>query len=266
MSAFLIISGYLVNIQKGLGAFLKKYLWIFIPYACMEAGYIVMSRYLPVRENVPELSLELLAYKIFIKPIGPYWYLHTLIICSIVYYAIFHYSRLNTISKIIVLGLCLFVISYGKLVVFSNAIYFFIGVTIYQSKIHFTDIFRPTFIAIIPMAILCSFPENLNRGSLAGITITYLAISISLAFFHYLPVGFKKRFYFIGKNTLVIFLFSPVFTILSRTFLPFLTFEPSGMLFLIIAVSFTIIGSLSIAWIMDKLHLSKVFFGEKAIL
>jgi fucose 4-O-acetylase-like acetyltransferase len=41
MSAFLIISGYLVNIQKGLGAFLKKYLWIFIPYACMEAGYII---------------------------------------------------------------------------------------------------------------------------------------------------------------------------------------------------------------------------------
>lgn len=39
MSAFLIISGYLANNRKDARSFLRKFLWIFIPYACMEAAY-----------------------------------------------------------------------------------------------------------------------------------------------------------------------------------------------------------------------------------
>lgn len=34
MSAFLIISGYLANNRKDARSFLRKFLWIFIPYAC----------------------------------------------------------------------------------------------------------------------------------------------------------------------------------------------------------------------------------------
>lgn len=56
MPAFLIISGYLMNINKSLRAFLHTMVWIFIPYAIMESGYIVMSAILPVRERVEELS------------------------------------------------------------------------------------------------------------------------------------------------------------------------------------------------------------------
>ena len=81
MSAFLILSGYLTNIQTDAGNFLKKQLWIFIPYACMETGYVIMSHILPVRESVSEITPTLLVYKIFVKPMGTYWYLHTLIIC-----------------------------------------------------------------------------------------------------------------------------------------------------------------------------------------
>lgn len=86
MSAFLILSGYLTNIQTDTGSFLKKQLWIFIPYICMETGYVIMSYILPVRESVSEVTPTLLLHKIFVKPIGPYWYLHTLIICSLIYY------------------------------------------------------------------------------------------------------------------------------------------------------------------------------------
>lgn len=45
MSAFLIISGYLANNRKDARSFLRKFLWIFIPYACMEAAYTVMSHF-----------------------------------------------------------------------------------------------------------------------------------------------------------------------------------------------------------------------------
>ena len=267
MPAFLIISGYLTNVQKDIRSFMKKLLWIFIPYLCMETGYVLMSHILPVRENVPEISSNILLHKIFIKPLGPYWYLHTLIICSLLYYLTFRYTRMKTISQVILLGLSLFAVSYwGGIIVLANAIYFLAGVIIKQSKLPFIRIFQPSLLALVPMILLCCFPDNLNRGTLAGITITYLAIIISLYAHSYLSKGIRQCSYFIGRNTLVIFLFSPLFTILCKMFLPFLFFEPTGILFMIISVAITVSGCIVIAWSMDKLHFSRFFFGQDAIL
>ena len=267
MPAFLIISGYLTNVQKDIRSFMRKLLWIFIPYLCLETGYVLMSHILPVRENVPEISSSILLHKIFIKPLGPYWYLHTLIICSLLYYLTFRYTRMKTISQVILLGLGLFAVSYwGGIIVLANAIYFLAGVIIKQSKLPFIRIFQPSLLALGPMILLCCFPDNLNRGILAGITITYLAIIISLYAHSYLSKGIRQCSYFIGRNTLVIFLFSPLFTILCKMFLPFLFFEPTGILFMIISVAITVSGCIVIAWSMDKLHFSRFFFGQDAIL
>lgn len=267
MPAFLIISGYLTNVQKDIRSFMKKLLWIFIPYLCLETGYVLMSHILPVRENVPEISSSILLHKIFIKPLGPYWYLHTLIICSLLYYLTFRYTRMKTISQVILLGLGLFAVSYwGGIIMLANAIYFLAGVIIKQSKLPFIRIFQPSLLALVPMILLCCFPDNLNRGILAGITITYLAIIISLYAHSYLSKGIRQCSYFIGRNTLVIFLFSPLFTILCKMFLPFLFFEPTGILFMIISVAITVSGCIVIAWSMDKLHFSRFFFGQDAIL
>lgn len=267
MPAFLIISGYLTNVQKDIRSFMRKLLWIFIPYLCLETGYVLMSHILPVRENVPEISSSILLHKIFIKPLGPYWYLHTLIICSLLYYLTFRYTRMKTISQAILLGLGLFAVSYwGGIMVLANAIYFLAGVIIKQSKLPFIRIFQPSLLALVPMILLCCFPDNLNRGILAGITITYLAIIISLYAHSYLSKGIRQCSYFIGRNTLVIFLFSPLFTILCKMFLPFLFFEPTGILFMIISVAITVSGCIVIAWSMDKLHFSRFFFGQDAIL
>lgn len=267
MPAFLIISGYLTNVQKDIRSFMRKLLWIFIPYLCLETGYVLMSHILPVRENVPEISSSILLHKIFIKPLGPYWYLHTLIICSLLYYLTFRYTRMKTISQAILLGLGLFAVSYwGGIIVLANAIYFLAGVIIKQSKLPFIRIFQPSLLALVPMILLCCFPDNLNRGTLAGITITYLAIIISLYAHSYLSKGIRQCSYFIGRNTLVIFLFSPLFTILCKMFLPFLFFEPTGILFMIISVAITVSGCIIIAWSLDKLRFSRFFFGQDAIL
>ena len=130
MSAFLIISGYLANNRKDARSFLRKFLWIFIPYACMEAAYTVMSHFLPVRESVDAITPTVLLDKIFLHPMGPYWYLHTLILCSLIYYITFRYVRLSVVSRLVVTGVCLFALSHwGGLMNFSNALYFLIGMT-----------------------------------------------------------------------------------------------------------------------------------------
>lgn len=149
---------------------------------------------------------------------------------------------------------------------FSNALYFLIGIIVSQSGLRFTQVFRGTPLAIVPFVILCCFPANLDRGTLAGVAITWLSISLLLAIYNYLSAQVRWLTFFIGRNTLVILLFSPIFTILSKTFLPVFAFDPTGMLFLVTATFFTLNGCIAMAWTMDKLHVSRFFFGKKNIL
>ena len=229
MSAFLIISGYLNNINKETKAFGRSLLWIFIPYVFMEAGYVVMSAVLPVREKVTELSAGLLLHKAIIAPMGPYWYLHTLILCNASYFLIYKVTdKWKGIIRFIILGIFLYILSEVRLLTFANAIYFLAGVAIRQSGLPIIRVFQPSFLSVVPLVILCCFPENLNRGTLAGVAITYLVISLLLATYTYLPEKVKTLLRYIGSNTLVSLLFSPVFTILSKAYLPRFSLDGTG--------------------------------------
>ena len=86
MPAFLILSGYLMRIEKRPGEFGRMMVWILIPYLIMEAGYVVLSAVLPVREKVDGLSVGLLLDKLCLHPMGPYWYLHTFMLCGVAYH------------------------------------------------------------------------------------------------------------------------------------------------------------------------------------
>lgn len=267
MSAFLIISGYLNNINKETKAVGRSLLWIFIPYVIMEAGYVVMSAVLPVREKVTELSAGLLLHKAIIAPMGPYWYLHTLILCNASYFLIYKVTdKWKGIIRFIILGIFLYILSEVRLLTFANAIYFLAGVAIRQSGLPIIRVFQPSFLSVVPLVILCSFPENLNRGTLAGVAITYLVISLLLATYTYLPEKVKTLLRYIGSNTLVILLFSPVFTILSKAYLPLFAFDATGICFTIVSVIFVISGCFGVTYVLDRLHISPYFLGKKRML
>lgn len=267
MPAFLIISGYLANIKKE--QFIISIIWLFIPYAIMETGYVFMSAILPVREKVENISISLLLNKVFVSPMGPYWYLHTLIIGYSIYYVTEKiHSRMNEISFFILLGINFWLLSsyWLNLISMANAIYFMIGIIIRQCKQNFLSVFQPSFSSIFPLLILCYYPMNLNRFTLAGIIITYLSISFSLEVYRYIPGKIKNILHFIGENTLSILLFSPIFTITSKVLIPIFSFDPSGLCFICISIALVISGSLFIAWCMDKINLSYWFCGKKSLL
>lgn len=269
MSAFLIISGYLINISKNPKSFFYCILWIFIPYAIMELGYVIMASILPIRDHINEINIVIVLEKIFKEPLGPYWYLHTLIVCDIFYYVIYKYNIGKTeLSNIIILGSALFVISSSPLTMlsFANAIYFIIGVAVRRSNKNFLSFFQPSFFSIIPLVFLCCYSSNLNRATLGGVVITYLVISIFLVLYRYLPKSLKNITTYIGKNTLQILLFSPIFTILSKIFIPVFRFDPTGICFMCVSVVFVIGGCFLLSYIMDHIKISIFFFGKKQIL
>lgn len=267
MPVFLVISGYLVNLDKERGQFFSSLAWIFIPYAIMETGYVLMSTVLPIRESIDCLTLPLLLNKVFIAPLGPYWYLHTLIISYAVCYLTHKIPFANKVSFFIASGICFWIVSdtFG-LISMANAIYFMAGIMLGQCGLRFQSVFRPSLAAIFPLMILCRYPENLNRYSLAGILITYLFISFLLWVYRYIPHSIKQTLHFIGRNTLSILLFSPVFTLLSKMLIPLFVYDSSGVSFTCVAVTFVITGCFLIARSMDKWKLSRFFCGRTKLI
>ena len=267
--AFLLISGYLMHIEKPLSSFLHSMLWVFIPYLIMESGYVVMSSILPVREKVDHLTVQLLMDKIFFSPMGPYWYLHTLLLCGISYFIVVRLLKgmVGLFPILITLSLVYVGLSYGLgLLAPSSALYFMIGVIVKQSGVGFTSFFRGSWWSVIPLVLLAAYPDNLNRFTLSGIIITYLVISLVLAIYSVLPSFIQKTGCYIGRHTLILLLFSPIFTIAVKPLVGVFSFDPSGMAFLFISLCITVLGSFAITRIMDKLSLSRFFFGtEKAL-
>lgn len=267
MPAFLLISGYLMNVRKAPKDFLRGMLWIFIPYTVMEISYACMSTLFPVWDGIDEISASILLSKVLMAPIGPYWYLHTFMLCGITYYLIYTYLRQSPFIQLLAMGSILLLFSYVfHLLTFSNALYFMAGIAIQRSQRPFISWFPASALSLVPLILLCTQQENLNRSTLAGALITGLVISFSLYTYRHLPETVRQASAFIGRNTLPILLFSPIFTAASKVFLPYFDFDSTGMCFLFAATVITLTGSIFIAFCLDKARLSPFFFGKKKVL
>ncbi len=286
MPAFLVISGYLLSADKSPDAFLRSTAWLFVPYAVMEALYAAASTMMPVRGGLEELSVGAMADAIVLHPVGPYWYLHTLILCQLVCYAVkAAVCRLSCVptatAKVgergltgrrqwaVVVGsvLCATIAFcaldvLGGVIVFGNAAYFLIGFAVRQSGIAYTSFVRPSLPAAVPLVVLCCFPECLRAFSPAGMAITYLACSLLLYLYGHLTDGIRRPMLFIGASTLPILLFSPIFTMTCKVLVPWLRFDTTGLLFMVVATCITVGGSLAIARVMDAAGVSKWFCGK----
>lgn len=100
MPSFLIITGYLVNINKSIRDFALYILRIWLPYMILVIGYATLSLFLPVRDGIKTFDMPTILNILFIKSIGPYWFLHVMIVCGIVYYLTFHiFNKLSITAK-----------------------------------------------------------------------------------------------------------------------------------------------------------------------
>lgn len=267
MPGFLLISGYLMRVDKTLHQFSRTLLWLAIPYLILESSYITLSAFMPVRDGIEHLTLSTFADKFFLHPLGPYWYLHTLILCGIGYFIVWKRRNYSTISRLILLGFYFAGLSFVQLVAWDVSLYFFLGVVIRQSKLSFLQVFRPSWLAFIALLWLGCYPETFHKGSLGGLITVYLVISAALAVFPHLLPNIKRAALFLGRNSLALFLFSPIFTMVCKIFIPYLAFDSSRLLFLTLSLPLCVLGALAVCKVLDALHLSPWVLGrEKALI
>lgn len=268
MPLFLIISGYMLRMDKPWREHLRSMFWIAVPYVVMETGYVLMASVLPIREHIDVLSPLVLADKLFLHPIGPYWYLHNLVVCSMVCHAVFRFVNAGSFPCFIISGLLLYLSSRYLFTdnFIVNAMYFLGGSVIRRSGMALLDVFKPSLWALLPVAVLVSIPANLHSSTAGGVMTACLMFCFLLSCYRFPGGRLLRCMLFIGRNTLLVLLFSPVFTATAKLYQPLLVgIDPSGILFMAITVAIAVAGSIGIARLLDMLHISRFMFGRKTI-
>ena len=283
MPTFLIITGYLVNIGKSPKEMGRYLMCLALPYVIMVTGFSVLSYFMPVRDGITELSLSQICEKIFVTSIGPYWFIQTMIICGILYYASFKgatwgklrqgKTTMSTTTSLFIFAILLLLLSKTPALSPSAATYYFIGVVLRQCHIGFDRIFRPSPAALLLWLLLLGMEDWYDWGTLAIVFSCWCCIS-SLMWIHSLINRLQDNasvrrtedtLLYIGRNTLPIYLFHPIFTMAAKFYHPLFSWDRSEICFALVTIFIAIAGSIGIAKMMEKTHLAYLFGKGKML-
>ena len=283
MPTFLIITGYLVNIEKKPKEMGRYLMCLALPYVIMVTGFSVLSYFMPVRDGITELSLSQICEKIFVTSIGPYWFIQTMIICGILYYVSFKgetwgalrqgKTTMSTTTSLFIFATLLLLLSKTPALSPSAATYYFIGVVLRQCHIGFDKIFRPSPVALLLWINLLGLEEWYDWGTLAIVFSCWCCIS-SLMWIHSLIKRLQDNacvrktedtLLYIGRNTLPIYLFHPIFTMAAKFYHPLFSWDRSEICFALVTIFIAIAGSIGIAKMMEKTHLAYIFGKGKML-
>ena len=283
MPTFLIITGYLVNIEKSPKEMGRYLMCLALPYVIMVTGFSVLSYFMPVRDGITELSLSQICEKIFVTSIGPYWFIQTMIICGILYYISFKgatwetlrqgKTTMSTTTSLFIFATLLLLLSKTPALSPSAATYYFIGAVLRQCHIGFDRIFRPSPVALLLWINLLGLEEWYDWGTLAIVFSCWCCIS-SLMWIHSLIKRLQDNtcvrktedtLLYIGRNTLPIYLFHPIFTMAAKFYHPLFSWDRSEICFALVTIFIAIAGSIGIAKMMEKTHLAYLFGKGKML-
>lgn len=269
MPIFLVISGYYATSSytklKG------KLRYLGITYLLMESAYIVMAAILPINEHLENISVEIFLQKLFVYPLGPYWYLHTLLICHIVL-CVLH----NILGKHLsdtsfqILFLSVLTILVGTLLSVKSVVFFGLGVLIKMTGREFLYIIRPSLFAVVPLMLIWlsqkyAFPIcNAINGDIIflSLVVTVLTMSTIIATWRFVPESCKGALGYVGRNTLPILVLSPILTFIAKYMTPLFAWDCTGLVYALFAVTLSIIGCLLTAKVLDCTKITKLVLGK----
>lgn len=132
--------------------------------------------------------------------------------------------------------------------------------------------FRPTLLAFPLWAYLLYRKDWYEWGSLAVLFSCWCCIA-SLLWIH--DMGHRVNFkgahkikytlLYIGRNTLPIYLFHPIFTIAAKYYHTFFTWDKSEVAFSVFTILIAVVGSLTIAKAMGKTKTAYLFGKGKLL-
>lgn len=261
MPTFLLLTGYLTNVRKNVREFTLYELCILLPYCIMVTAFASLSLVLPVRDGLTELTPPTLLRTLCITSIGPYWFLHRMVTCALLYWLAFRLEgRIGTLTAFFLLvGMAIAVSLFTPLLPARDAFYYILGVAIRLFHGQLLRLIRPSAAAWIPFVMLALWANHSLWGDIATIIYALCFLCGMCAVGNMIPQRLYRGAGYVGRNTFPIYLFHPIFTMAGKFLLPAFAFDPTGLLHTFFILTTGTAGSLLIAWTMDRTRLSWLF-------
>lgn len=180
---------------------------------------------------------------------------------------------MSTTTSLFIFATLLLLLSKTPALSPSAATYYFIGAVLRQCHIGFDRIFRPSPVALLLWINLLGLEEWYDWGTLAIVFSCWCCIS-SLMWIHSLikrlqdNVSVRKTedtLLYMGRNTLPIYLFHPIFTMAAKFYHPLFSWDKSESIFALVTIFIAIAGSIGIAKMMEKTRLAYLFGKGKML-
>ncbi|WP_036914094.1 acyltransferase [Prevotella sp. FD3004] len=264
MSGFLLISGYLFSVNKEPKKFLKSIYGIVVPYIAFEIVYLLglgmFGKFIGASNTFDGGVLTLLS-KIAFLPSGTYWYLHTMAICLTIYYIVNRYV-MKGLSGILISSIILYTLSVGiPGFKWGDIIYFIIGILFRNANFEINEKLKSP-ISLLCFVLIIIFANDISRCSIPGIglTLTFLGFIFDLK--DRIPKCISNYISYIGRNSLAIVLFSPLFTVVAKVCAPFFAFDGTRIIGTICCLSMIVTLCLFCAILFDRSSLSRIIVGK----
>ena len=264
MSGFLLISGYLFSVNKEPSKFLKALYGIVVPYIVFEIVYLLgigfLGKFVGASNTFDGGALALLS-RIAFLPSGTYWYLHTMAICMTVYYTVNRFV-MKGLSGILISSVILFALSIGIAGLrWEDLIYFIVGALFRNANFVINERLKSP-ISILCFVVIIVFTNEISRYSIAGIGLTLTSLGFIFDLKDRIPKRISDFVSYIGRNSLAILLFSPLFTVATRIYAPLFAFDDSTILWTIFSLFLIVSLCLLCAMLFDRLSLSRIVVGK----
>jgi hypothetical protein len=267
MPSFLVVTGFLVNVEKPVKAYALYLSKIALAYIVMVSGYAVLSLFLPVRDGLTQPSWQAFAHVLFIKSIGPYWFLHLMVVCGVLYYAAFRVApKVSMAAKLSIFATPHYThCPVHALLNISFAAYYFVGVAIRHLVKDFSKVYVSSLWPIIPFLFLVGTPKFQDWATISILVSVFCFFCFAAKLHTYLGNKAQAVAHYIGRNTFPIYIFHPIFTMLAKFTLPAFAFEPTGLLHAAVSVVMGVIGSIYLARALDYTRTSYLLGRSKLI-
>ncbi len=263
MPAFLFVTGMLLNVQKGLGDFLRYLRGILVPYVVLVSAFAVLSCFLPVRGGLTALTLAGVWERVAVTSIGPYWFLRNMFFCSVIWYAVYHLlkRRMDSAGRLFVYGAALlaFTLAWPFEMTTASAFYYYIGVVAREALGRYDRVVVGSPWALLLLGGIVVWPAAWDWMYISVPVMAYCALSFTAWADQRLAAAcpsLHRSVQYVGMNTLPIYLLHPVFTMAAKFYAPLFGWDPTSLAFTLVTLAVATAGCLALALVLDRTRLS----------
>ncbi|WP_394135671.1 acyltransferase family protein [Aliivibrio fischeri] len=271
MPIFLMLSGYFFKCNLTVDWLKNITVKLVIPYLLSFSFYLFILYIVEFWGGIDTSNhvsgLHDAIKSILVSPFASYWYLHSLIIFSLLFYiSSFLCFKLNINYFILPSTIVLYSILHFSIFQFNVKYFYWVAGYIWLGYVFHSllqsynnsCVNKVDFITFVIITLVVSL-NLISDFDLKRTLISILVFSLLYLFFNVFKLNWLS---FIGRNSLLIFLFHVYFLNLSKLMSNvFISFDGSGTVFLLFSLIFSIVGSLFLGRLIERLNMSRFILG-----